>query len=674
MATWYSSFSGTSYMRMKVNAWESGVDFVNNQSIVNVEVILESLNGGYPFTYDSYPLSVWVGSVELFNGYRSYNVPSNGSVMIYNGSVTVPHESDGSKSLTVYADFQSAHGRATINQTLWLTTIQRASQIWVQRTSDNLNINTAEYGQTVRLYIEKAGPSFTSTIYCNWNGVTEGIQERYTGDAVNWTIPVGYMNRIPNASSSWGTIYCETYSGNTLIGTKTITLTTTVPASVIPTFTSVSASELNNLVTTALGNGNYVKGFSNTRFTINGASGVYGSEISQYKITFENYNYSSVQKTFDIAPSTSGTVIASAKVVDSRGRESIAKTVSIIVLDYSKPKITTLNVIRDEDVQSTLLIDRTGTFSNLSGLNTATMKLYTSPKGAEIWTLKNTTTSSNGSIGGLLNITGYLEENSFDIKLELYDEFTTSSPDMQLTVIGTAIVPFSMSDVGASVGKIYQEGGAILQVGDSATFDGTVDIAGDLTVVGTGGNVYHTGKKPTPSELGVARAFKIIEGYQGITLNDNTDFEWLRATQMGIIPYTSSGDSSSLGTSNWQWREIHGKNYYQDGSKLIDSGTVGEGSYLRFANGFQICWGYSYQSAMADVAHGSLWRDGNLKTITFPASFHSAPICSAIGDEAFLWLDSTTTTGASFMVIKSLYMNILYQFGIQWVAIGRWKE
>ena len=40
MATWYSSFSGTSYMRMKVNAWESGVDVVNNQSIVNVEVIL----------------------------------------------------------------------------------------------------------------------------------------------------------------------------------------------------------------------------------------------------------------------------------------------------------------------------------------------------------------------------------------------------------------------------------------------------------------------------------------------------------------------------------------------------------------------------------------------------------------------------------------------------------
>ena len=98
--------------------------------------------------------------------------------MIYNGSVTVPHESDGSKSLTIYTDFQSAHGRATVNQTLWLTTIPRASQIWVQRTSDNMNINTAEYGQTVRLYIEKADPSFTSTIYCNWNGVTEGIQER----------------------------------------------------------------------------------------------------------------------------------------------------------------------------------------------------------------------------------------------------------------------------------------------------------------------------------------------------------------------------------------------------------------------------------------------------------------------------------------------------------------
>lgn len=673
MATWYSGFSGTSYMRMVVNAWESEINVVNNTSIANVEVILESSNGGYPFAYDSWPLSVWAGDVELFNGYKSYSVPSGGSTTIFTGSTTVTHGSDGSKSVSIYADFNSAHGRATVNQTLYLTTIARASQIWVQRTSDSMNINSAEYGQTVKLFIEKPDSSFTSTVYCNWNGVTEGIQERYVGNVINWTIPNSYMNRIPNATSSWGTIYCETYSGNTLIGTKTITLTTNVPASIVPTFTNITASELNTLVTSALGNGNYVKGFSNVRFTINGGQGAYDSPINQFKISFENSNYQDTKNYFDIAPNTFGAVIATAKVVDSRGRESISKTVSITVLDYSKPQITTLSAIRDKDVATTLLMNRVGVFSNLSSLNTATMKLYTSPKGANIWTLKNTTTSTNGNIGGLLNITGYSDMLSFDIKLELYDEFTAASPDRQLIVIGTTAIPFSLSDKGASVGKIFEMGGAVFQVGESAKFDGIVDIVGNLNVVGTGGNIYTTNKKPTVSELGAAKAFTLAGGYEGLTHNDGSVMDWLRSTQNGLIPYESGGASSSLGTANWPWKETHSVNFYQGGDKLIDSGTVGSGSYLRFANGFQICWGYSYQSAWADVAHGSLWKDANLKTLTFPASFFSAPICSAIGDDVFLWLDSTTTTGAGFTVIKPLRIDYSFDFGIQWVAIGRWK-
>ncbi|HJJ65437.1 MAG TPA: DUF859 family phage minor structural protein, partial [Methanocorpusculum sp.] len=50
-----------------------------------------------------------------------------------------------------------------------------------------------------------------------------------------WTIPLSLMNLIPNSTSGSGTVYVDTYNGQTKIGTKWCGFTATVPSSVKPT-------------------------------------------------------------------------------------------------------------------------------------------------------------------------------------------------------------------------------------------------------------------------------------------------------------------------------------------------------------------------------------------------------------------------------------------------------
>ena len=54
----------------------------------------------------------------------------------------------------------------------------------------------------------------------------------------DWLVPESLAAQIPNAASGKGTLTCETYSGSTYIGTKSVTFTASVPGSMKPTVLS----------------------------------------------------------------------------------------------------------------------------------------------------------------------------------------------------------------------------------------------------------------------------------------------------------------------------------------------------------------------------------------------------------------------------------------------------
>lgn len=102
-------------------------------------------------------------------------------------------------------------------------------------------------------------------------------------------------------------------------------------------------------------------------------------------------------------------------------------------------------------------------------------------------------------------------------------------------------------------------------------FEKAVYVNGEI-YAGSGYNqrVYHTGYKPSPADIGAAKALVSSGGHQGLTLNDGTTSNWIRTTVNGLIPTASTGtswvgSSSALGTSSWRFGNGYIKEVYTNG-------------------------------------------------------------------------------------------------------------
>lgn len=89
---------------------------------------------------------------------------------------------------------------------------------------------------------------------------------------MEWIYDSKYAGQIPNATSGTLTFTVDTMNGSTKIGTKTVSVTAYLPASVVPTCNIASLSNTNNTF------GCYAKLLSGVKVKPT-ASGVYGSSI-----------------------------------------------------------------------------------------------------------------------------------------------------------------------------------------------------------------------------------------------------------------------------------------------------------------------------------------------------------------------------------------------------------
>lgn len=87
-------------------------------------------------------------------------------------------------------------------------------------------------GSATTISISRASSSFTHTLTYSFGSATGTITTKATSTSVSWTPALALANQIPSTTSGTCTITCDTYNGSTKIGTKTCTLTLTVPVSV----------------------------------------------------------------------------------------------------------------------------------------------------------------------------------------------------------------------------------------------------------------------------------------------------------------------------------------------------------------------------------------------------------------------------------------------------------
>ena len=318
----------------------------------------------------------------------THKLPRTSTTVLWSGTITVYHNSNGAGSVSVSGGYEAGVGgfsTITASNSLTLPTIPRVSDLSVNKSSV-----PADESTTVIATATKKSSSFTDTIT-----VSLGSYSKAVTSGTAFTIPKTWINAISGTSAT-ATVTVTTKSGSTTIGSKSVNLTVTVPDSVVPTVSSISASEAITAVTTAFGN-RFVRSLSQLNVKVN-AAGVYGSTIKSYAVTLDGVKYQSEEFQSN-ALNTAGSVDIVATVTDSRGRtRTLTKTITVV--DYSAPAITNMtyypcdaNGNRNPNGTNTKVIIN-GLVASVAGQNSRSLILKYKAIDAATYTALTLTTSS----------------------------------------------------------------------------------------------------------------------------------------------------------------------------------------------------------------------------------------------------------------------------------------
>jgi hypothetical protein len=277
------------------------------------------------------------------------------------------------------------------------------------------------------------------------------------GTSTSYAIPTSWLAAIPSATSGTAKVTVTTYSGSTKIGSavsKNFTLT--VPATVVPTFSSVAVADTTTNQATF---GNMVQGKSKAKFTIT-AAGASGSTIKAYKTVFEGKTYTGATPT-TATITKSGTASATITVTDSRGRTaSFTKTWTVVA--YAAPKITTFTGFRcladgTENYEGTFLsLAVNYSIASVNSKNTNTYAIEYKATSSTTWepltngtgyALNSTIISENGILS---------TESSYDVRLSITDSFGTVRSTAEIPTAFT-LLDFHKDGRALAFGKVAEK-------------------------------------------------------------------------------------------------------------------------------------------------------------------------------------------------------------------------
>ena len=489
----FASVSSSKYdgRYLKLTATETATSIENNTSTIHWK--FESIGGSSAY-YTIYEYGVYYNGIQLYDGtgglknknYSNHTFPvTKGSV---EGDITIEHNADGTAPNVSFAMFGSVYKNKT-NQydlSLPLTTIPRASQ-------PRLSSSNVDMGTTITIYTDRVSTTFTHTIRYAF-GNASGTIATNVADSVNWTPSIDLANQIPSAASGYGEIYCDTYSSGTLIGTKAVGIVLNVPSNVVPSVSFTQVQEAGDVPSSW---GVYVKTKSRIALAISG-SGVYGSAISGYKISY----YGGAVLTQSATTSylaQAGSTTFTGQVTDTRGRSASTPT-TINVVDYSNPTISTAQVQRcdaDGNIDNNgeyMYISYGASISSCSNKNTpsAVYKVGYRVHNTGNYTYVNLTTNANSySANGMLFSDGikaasssgtkvqFSTSNTYDIQFYVKDYFMEYT-NIQSLDTGFDLINFNPSGKSMAIGKVSEANAnqELFEVGIDTIIDGDLSVSG----------------------------------------------------------------------------------------------------------------------------------------------------------------------------------------------------
>lgn len=307
-------------------------------------------------------------------------------------------------------------------------------------------------------------------------GTYSSTQSVGTGvGSTSFQISTTWMNAIPSSVSGTGSVTVETYAGSTLIGSNSYSFTVTVPASIVPTIGSVTATRIDNTV--PAGWGIYVQNKSGVKITANSCSGAYSSTIVSY-VYSGGASASSTSNTYTLSPITqSGTISFTVTIKDSRGRTA-SKSASITVYQYSAPSFTASVAYRctsagESNENGTYIGARSNyNLSTCNGKNTATLQAFYARSDSSSWTNGATQTPNVASVfgGGTINV-----NYTYRVLFRVTDAFGYVD---KVVDVNTSLytIFFKRGGQGVAFGKVAERECAVEISPEWGLYHGSVDL------------------------------------------------------------------------------------------------------------------------------------------------------------------------------------------------------
>ena len=453
-------------------------------------------------------------------------------------SITVSHGSAaGTKSVNISIS-SSIFVNQLSNGTQQVTITGSSSTTAASGTyapASSVTCSTADIGSAPTIQISRNSSSYTHTLTYTFGSLSGTIATKTSDTTItSWVLPTSFYAEIPNAKSGTGTITCNTYSGDILLGTKTCSFTATTNESLCKPILSPTVEDSNTAAVALTGDANtFIRYISDAAIT-SGAAARNSATLKSIKITCGSQSITT--STGTIQKVESGTFAFTA--TDSRGyitTQAIEKT----LISYINPTCN-LN-ISNPSTDGSLSFTITGNYFNSSfGAVNNTLSVYYKYKTsggtysdnieATNITLNNNTYTATISLTGLdyketytfqaLTIDKIKSANSAERVIKTTPVFSWSNDDFEFNVP----VKFSgktLFDTVYPVGAIYMSASS---TSPASLFGGTWEqiqdrfllAAGSSYAAGnTGGEATHT---LTANEM-PAHSHAIYSGYGDIVSN-----------------------------------------------------------------------------------------------------------------------------------------------------------
>ena len=572
-------------------------------------------------------------SAVVINGRTVYSGGTYSDITDYreetfaSGTMEIDHESDGSKTFTVSAFSGWLYGNGDYNapaQSFELPTIPRATVP---------SMGAATIGEEVTISLPRASGTFTHTLTYSF-GSASGTIGSALGTSAVWRLPESLAAQIPHDPGGTGTLTCVTYSGSTLIGSKTIAFTASVPGSMKPALTPGWATvTYDNSGTKASAIRAWVQGYSKARaeFDDSRITCKQGASVRGYSITYLGKTVSESPYRTETIGGTAATVRCT--VTDSRGL-SAYEDFEIAIHPYAPPAITGARLYRADgdgaasDSGTHIAGRATANYSSIGGENAAAIRGYWKAVGGSYGSGEALSSGVTGIISGSAVIS---TDRSYVAKLVITDslgntaEFEDSIP--------TERVAFHL-----------KEGGNGAAFGKVAETEYALELAEDWELKG--------GKKAGAGILQTTAATDLNAAAEKIAVLDGD----------GTVRYRTPAELL----------EDLGADY------IVEQGTSDGWAYRKWASGVAECWAKITQT----VTPGGAWA-GTLNltpyviTVTTPIEFTGIDCVNAsvyVGNGHTITSSVSDTPPNKISIpALSLYLTGQQECRAYVHVMGRWK-